>query len=578
MKNGIKSGLSVILLASSMSCLADATTSVVPYVSFRSQSENAALEIAGVTNHIHKVFIEKKVVETPKPRTFGSHFKKLYSSIFRRDSVVANGKVDRKVASKVVVSGERKGEHYGCFSVTPEYTRSFDDDAIAKNLFGCFYLQNCSSLSITGSSVVDRGEKDLLANWFYLPNDYEGTISFAPSIQNVNVDLNLYWGMDKWARGLYFRMHAPITWSEWNLNARFNTSESGTLVNGDTTYLSSAEDFFCKEGVLTGVGLGTTLVHPLTSARFCGCACDGNRSITRLADIQADLGWDFLRRQNGYLGLFVRGVAPTGNRPTGKWLFEPIIGNGHHWELGGGLSASGIFWRNSDEDKHCGLYIEANITHLFNALQQRVFDLKGMPLSRYMTARKLNLPEMAPVANLTATSINSSIAVQADIVAMFNVTLGNFTLDAGYNFWTTTREILRCSHLSDNCYGKGLIKNAPFVSTAVADNWALDSASDIHEALAPAVYKTLTNADIDYDGARTRGMSHKVFGHLGYSWTRCKVVPFIGVGGQAEFGRNDECKTACASTCQSVDTCPSNHGAWVSLTQWGVWLKSGVSF
>jgi hypothetical protein len=96
----------------------------------------------------------------------------------------------------------------------------------------------------------------------------------------------------------------------------------------------------------------------------------------------------------------------------------------------------------------------------------------------------------------------------------------------------------------------------------------------------------LTDAMIDKDGAKTKGMSHKVFGHINYSWTDYaeNYVPFLGLGGFAEFGINsgccdDDCNSCndCSTSCNSCDddcSCCNN----ASLSQWGVWLKGGVSF
>jgi hypothetical protein len=302
---------------------------------------------------------------------------------------------------------------------------------------------------------------------------------------------------------------------------------------------------------------GTT-VHPLTSARFCGFSCNDNKDITRLADVQADFGWDFISKRDGHLGLFVRGVAPTGNRPHGRWLFEPIVGNGHHWELGGGLTSSVIFWHGRDENHHAGLFINANVTHLFDALQYRVFDLKHIPLSRYMSATTTDGVEIAPIANLTATAVNARCALQVDAAAMFNWTFGGWTWDLGYNFWAKTCEKVTCSKKCSMCYGEGIIKNASH------GEWLFDFDSTIHEEHTPITRKVITDADIDYEGAQTKGMSHKIFSHLGYHWLdRGHVEPFVGLGGEAEFGsNNDDCSC-----------CP-----YVSLSQWGVWLKGGVAF
>ena len=117
-----------------------------------------------------------------------------------------------------------------------------------------------------------------------------------------------------------------------------------------------------------------------------------------LAEIRFVLGYNFLNDEDGdyHLGLGIYVAAPTGTRVgdqddcsgKGRYLFEPIVGNGKHWELGAQVTAHHIWWRSEDEDKSFGLYLEANITHLFAASQIRCFDLcSAGSNSRYMLAR-----------------------------------------------------------------------------------------------------------------------------------------------------------------------------------------------
>src|ERR1700722_15892408 len=79
---------------------------------------------------------------------------------------------------------------YGSFSVTPEYTSSFNSKQIAKNLFGS------ENIKISGSHVANRGENDWLAEYFYLPTDFQSSLNFNPSITNAIVDLDLYLGLN----------------------------------------------------------------------------------------------------------------------------------------------------------------------------------------------------------------------------------------------------------------------------------------------------------------------------------------------------------------------------------------------
>lgn len=535
----------LIALVSTASCHADATTAVTPIINFRSQGQDLARQ---------------------KVNTSGNEY--------RAD-------MDRL---------------YGDFSITAEYTRSFKNNDSTKKLFGCWYLQDCNTLKILGSTSPSFDTKSLSANWFELPTDYEGSVCFEPLIQSITTDFNLYWGMDEWIQGLFLRIHTPLTWTKWDLGAKFTTTTSGTIApipNGvTTTFLDNAEKYFCKKEVETSTGW-TTL--PLSCSRFCGCLCDDDtRTKTRLADIQIDLGWNFLLDEDYHFGLFTRVVAPTGNKIKGEWLFEPVVGNGHHWELGGGLTGSASLWRNKEENKQLSFYLDAEITHLFSTHQRRVFDLKDKPLSRYIQAVKnygTAQETWAPLANLTSCKMNVDVAVQSDITALLNYTCYNWSCDFGYNFWIRSCENFDCktcdnSYCKDNCdsckncCGECIIKNGN------RENWLIANDATINVVDYVATI-TLTNSMIDYDNARTKGISHKVFTHINYTWTEKDVVPFLGLGGFAEIGVNNTCcKSSAPATSIALGIVSNNNCCndncsgckYVSLSQWGLWLKGGILF
>jgi hypothetical protein len=220
-------------------------------------------------------------------------------------------------------------------------------------------------------------------------------------------------------------------------------------------------------GVLGTTPVTSTVVfQPLRCARMSTC---GSLKQTKLSDLQFAFGWDFCQDTDYHLGVEIRAAAPTGTRPCGEYLFEPIIGNGHHWELGGGVTGHICLWQNDEETASFGFYVDANVTHLFKTRQRRFFDLvNNGGNSRYMLAERLGTPVtnlfsnplegsvdgstapaaqfkdvLTPVANLTCCDVDVSIGVQGDVTAMFNYTCGGFGWDLGYNFWGRSCDKIR---------------------------------------------------------------------------------------------------------------------------------------
>lgn len=601
-------------------------TAVAPLITPRSQSEDSARELAGWAHHVN---------------------------LYDQECV------------------------YGAWALTLEYTHSTQPDKVAECLFGHDLIDaKHPYIKITGSQVGDRDETDWLADYFGLPPDFQSTVSFNPHMSNVLLDINFYIGLDDWLDGLYFRIHAPICYTVWDLDmcekvlqpgqegyrpGYFNEAQTGVdrsqLLNNFTEYSA-----FERVPNLGSVVVFDALQHAKISNK--------RHSKTRLSDIQAALGWNFLQGYDHHFGLNIRMAAPTGNRPHGEFLFEPLVGNGHHWELGLGLTAHYLLWENECNGNTIGVYIDGNATHMFGARQTRTFDLAGKPMSRYMLAERLGVPVtnlfanptqgmaadsvapvaqfqnlFVPVANLTTIPVNVSIGAQVDFTAMLNFKFHEIEFDFGYNFWARTCEKIKflnsCPIVFNGCSNRGFfaLKGDAQVYGFAARNAALpvppgiipgvtpiplsatESQADIHAGTNTpigtpfdpsqiqnpnidnpqyAVFDTTDNthqiviapntdggehtqqrtskdpifiktSDINLEGAETKGVSNRLFAHLSYNWDYCASwVPYIGIGGFYELAHSntEDCEDQLED-----DSCQD-----CSFSQWGVWLKGGVTF
>lgn len=495
--------------------------------------------------------------------------------------------------------------YHGILSIAAEYTNSFRPSAVSSALFGCDLvesrnvLQGGLSLNITGSSIEDldldsstwsrNNTKDWLADYFLLPIDFAAQVHFVPRIQNVIADISLCAMGEGKLEGFYSTIKLPFAWTKYDLSA-YETIEQHGSKNGydiaitNSMTLNSFFDLSCNRQGLSFSQDGSPITNiPLNCSRICPCP----QGKAGLADLPLTLGYNYLQ-PHYHVGAYGRVVAPTGNAPKGSFLFEPIIGNGHHWELGGGATAYATLWHPQEDDKELAFVFDCCLTHLFAAQQVRVFDLKNKPWSRYILAKQFDdtgTPTgiRGQVANLTSCPIKVSYAVQTDLVAFLSYRSESFIYDFGYNLWARSCEKLcrtSCATSADCCGSCSFTK----------ENWGLgvttpdqtESASTIHESIAmlgvPAdsspVY--ITNDDIAYDSTQTKSLTHKLFMHLGYEWLEHKHPPFIGFGGEIELGSINTCnmRSVCATGCNSGCSCCRAF----AISQWGVWLKGGVAF
>lgn len=583
---------------------------------------------------------------------------------------------------------------YGVFAMTFEYQQSFKSSKLAQQLLGSADLNpstattgSCNSdcgntLRVQGSSVANRLSNAWMAENFGLGELADTSITLKPRSRAFLFDFDLYLGLDEWCNGLYFRAYAPV------VNVRNELRACETVNTEDTTlpggYFNGVVD--ATPAIVPVTGLGTKATDYLSgnsAPAITGITWDKLKyskwaacktSKTGLADLRLELGYNFWCCEDYHLGVGFLVAAPTGNRAKGCNFFEPIVGNGKHWEVGGTIHSHATLWRCEESDSYLNLELDANITTLLASKQTRTFDLKNKPNSRYMvaaehvavaggnadpnpaagTATQLvsNVPVVAPfkfnnhyaaVANLTTQDVDVKIGVQADFVAKLVYSYCNWDFGLGYNLWTTSCEKFKdrkncASNLNgfwalkgtayaygfgNDVAGAGAVRNtpvalafsdskadihngtnllAPVAGVAAADstNAKIDAVVTLAFNLAGAVGDTVTNdlvptaqtnfskdpvfiksTDIDRQGNKT--FSNKVFGHIDYSWPAededCWGF-FVGVGGEGEFGNSSSKKACNDSSSSSSSSCNTSCGTCrrSTLSQWGVWIKGGVTF
>ncbi len=613
---------------------------------------------------------------------------------------------------------------WGELSIIPEYTRTWRSKNISSCLFGGFLTNNGSSsvttncnddcstqtLLIQGSGVTNRSANALIAENFYLPPDFSSRVEFSPRITNAMVNFDLYIGLDALCSGLYARFYGPFVHTKWNLGfcenviaagvaslpggliAETDIPRSGLLANFEAYAQGTAPVSTFGNGLFNGAAVGAPAFgFPAPSASLgLSTTMDGLRyarmlqegkSANGFADLYAELGWDFWMCDDYHLGVNLELAFPTGQKGGSTLLFSPRIGD-DKWQLGGGVTGHYNFWCSDCDDFSVGIYLDANITHVFNRTEGRVFDLKGAPLSRYLLAERLSTNsenlvgaptppgttpnpsvvfayEVSPVANLTHRDVKIGYGVQADVVAWFNVEYCNFSWDIGYDFWARSREHIGqrdegCSNSSSNGFQFNTTDNqwalkgdaqvfgyfpgsnadsailpsfnsvayplsatqslaqitCPITnSTATLVNTGIDSPAvasinpfgaiptirplassplvppalpiAINTSLAPVL---LTENSIDYS-VRTRGISHTIFTNLSYNFDCGCWMPFLGVGGFAEFGNHSNNDCSATVTCPTGSTTSSSANSGCDTTsvrcavsQWGIWVKGGVAF
>ncbi len=472
-------------------------------------------------------------------------------------------------------------------TISPQYTRSFDTNDIAQWFF--FNGRDRMSVGIpsaTESFDIDGEQIGLSLGTIF--DEYENTISpvvgkignvwAKPLVENYIVDVDLWCDLSAWHDDLWSRIEFPIV--NMKTNMRMRASGKGTqndeyvpgLFSLESTPFDGYEDYACNatpvpySSILCALdgNQGWGAVEPLKSGKF----SPRGQSKWGVAGLHFDLGYDIYDTAPWYCAGSIHVVFPTGTRPKGTYVLEPVIGANKSWQVGATAIARYIKEFGKDE---LGVYFYGVGTHLFKAAQDRVFSLiTNGPGSQLLLLKQFNSSASGLInaereANIFCGRTKIGSAFMFDGSLMLQWSRKEIVVDLGYNFWIRTKEKRSKSVLFRGFYENQLgIKG----STPMEDKQAVESiyaplqclpdlttdhcvtiAGGSFEADNPAVF--IKPCNVNYGSALApTSMSNKVFAAIGYksSW-------FILLSGEAEFGISN-----------------------AAINQYGVMLKIGKDF
>ena len=456
----------------------------------------------------------------------------------------------------------------GMLIAAPEFQRSFRSPRIAE------YFFNNDTVGISGSRVINRNENDMLADYFGLSPSFASNLVMRPTIESALINFDAYLCYHAW----YLRVQAPVCWSRWHYQLNECTTDTGSIIPFPENYMAhtavpEAADSFSQ--AICGNQPWGDVKQGLLNSIICG-----PRSSHGVADMRMFFGWHILRNENHYVGINLIAAAPTGSRIHGKYFFEPIVGNGHHWEIGVGLDGRVLTWE-CNGDHTLSLYGTVHATHLCKTTQHRAFDFcRNGFASRYLLLKEFDSSQqytgtLVPASTVTTLPCHVWSVGQFDLVAMLGYLSRNLEIDLGYNAWIRTREHVKiCGTVTENRYG---IKGIQNVTDELGnpDNTTQSNAT-IHGNILTAEEQAATadanspvfiqTTDLNpCSAAATSAFTNKFFAHIGYKWTDyCHAQPYLGIGGEVEF-----------EGLAAEHNRQANHN---TVAQWALWIKGGSLF
>ena len=227
----------------------------------------------------------------------------------------------------------------------------------------------------------------------YAPNvQMDSPISESAFVSAITPELKRsHWGIGaNWKQllsdedtGFFIEISTALQRVTMDLNLNEVVAEALTL-DPSTNTNTDWSDTWSDQGYSTGnTTAPTTITEAFAQDAWNYGKVNGAQSITRLADIELKLGYQFICEDNvmsnGFLGL----VIPTGNKAQSVYLAEPIVGNGFHFGIMGGSTSE--IQLDSGTDTRWSARSDASFRYLFQNTQKRSFDtVSNGQWSRYM--------------------------------------------------------------------------------------------------------------------------------------------------------------------------------------------------
>ncbi len=420
--------------------------------------------------------------------------------------------------------------------VTPFYTQSNN----GKNTARYFLPNNACNLNIQEDGSGNVGS--LWLNLVAAPGlSFSSTVSIAPIRKAVGgyfytrFDFSPWFSDADWfLKNIWF----AITFAAYEVKHSLNMTETltGEQVYGTIPGITTGIQALNNNSWTAGKFSTTTLKH------------------TGVDDIQLKLGdnWFFCDNQS-HIGLYLVGTIPTGNRPSSKFIFEPLVGT-KHGAFGAGINTD--FNLYIDDNAQCSFMLDGKYRYLFAGCERRSFDLcENGDWSRYLLVVNENATSLSlPGINIATLPVIVTPGSQIELWCALHYKWCQWNFEVGYNLWWRNSDKICGNNLFPADTGiydlAGAISGSP-VSASKAN--ISQSAIGPNIALSDSTFTPSTLLNFS-SGKQPRAIINEIYAAFSYADNDVKVPFLIGFGGGYEFANRS------------------------TLSQWSVWGKVGISY
>lgn len=433
------------------------------------------------------------------------------------------------------IVGNHLNDNHTVLRLMPIYQQSRDHEKTAR-----YFLLNCQdTIMVAGDDTTAAKTRDVRAEYLGLPKDFMGTYHLSPDHRQGGCviscvhDLSHYADWN-WLNNVWVIVSMPIIAVSQNIKPSQYILQSGTP---DPTGPKDLLEAFNQPGYRFG---------RMADCRFTRCSP---------SELDIGIGATWISKHGFLLWYQSTFDIPTGPRTPAQYLWVPTIGiNGH------------VGWSNElafsvplqPEDSLHEVRLVGNMAshYLFSRSQERVFDLRHKPWSRYLPLVNRRTGEVVPALNVLSRYVEVHPRNFVNISGGLMYEYCQWYAQLGYALWVHRTEKIEflqngcSSNAGTNC---SITEWGIAAANASSTNIQTASRSTIYEqATADPVFEPLHLTDIDL----WSGASHEAFTQ----------------GLHLECGYRGEWGYGAAGV--TVEQAHKNS----ALNLWVVWATAGVEF
>ncbi len=271
-------------------------------------------------------------------------------------------------------------------------------------------------------------------------DNLSGKIQFRPTQEIFSTRLDFYTDLSSLANNLFLQISMPIT----SVKNSLRLTQDGTLtpitMAGHPANGKTLLDYF-KGNVSSFAEDAANQQLALTHAKM-----ENGKSHAGIADVETKLGLALINNKNSWLKVGASMVTPTGNRPTGEFIFEPICGNGQHWEFGGFVDTKCLLWKN--DRSSVSFLANASCSYGLEDTEKRTLGIQKndgtpVPFSQYYVVGQKGVRHLFPFANISTQDLKVTPGVHCQALANLAFTFKNVAFDCGYNLFAKQHETVQ---------------------------------------------------------------------------------------------------------------------------------------